>query len=252
MINYFTYDGKSSRDFNLYISGAGTYNAPARKIDEIEIPGMNGVLHQDSDTFENVDITFSSAFMWQKTRPNRDRPFQGMYIYDDLRIRIRALRAWLLKPRKYVRFEDSYHPDEYRMAIYKESIDPTMWYDLSAGQFDLTFNCKPQRYLKSGEDAIVATGYRTIWNPTDFDSKPLIRAYGTGSFTINGVTVQVVSANEYTDIDCELYECYKGNTNCNVNVRTTNYEFPTIPPDFSDVYMEGIWRLEIVPRWWTI
>lgn len=252
MINYFTYDGKSSRDFDLYISGAGTYDAPARKIDEVEIPGMNGVLHQDSDTFENVDITYSGAFMFQPTRKGKDLPIKGMYIYDDLRLRIGALRAWLAKPRSYVRLEDTYHPDEYRMAIYKESFDPTMWYDLSAMQVDLTFNCKPQRFLKIGEDAVVATGNRTILNPTIFDSKPLIRAYGTGSFTIGGVTMNVTSADEYTDIDCELMECYKGERNCNANVSSDNYAFPTIPPEESEIKMEGFSRLEIVPRWWTI
>lgn len=252
MINYFIFNGKSSLDFNLYISGSGTYGAPARKIDEVEIPGMNGVLHQDSDTFENAEITYSGAFMYQSTNKRRDYPIKGMYIYNDLEHRIANLRAWLTKPRSYVRLEDSYHPDEYRLAIYKNSFDPTMWYDLSAMQIDLTFNCKPQRFLKSGEETVVATSNRTIMNPTLFDSKPLIRAYGTGSFTIGGVTMRVNSANSYTDIDCELMECYKGTTNCNANVSSDNYVFPTIPPDWSEIKMEGFSRLEIKPRWWTV
>lgn len=252
MINYFTYDGKSSLDFDLYISGAGTYNAPARNIEEVEIPGMNGVLHQDSNTFDNVDVTYSGSFMWQETRKYRDLPIKGQYIYDDLRLRIGALRAWLLKPRSYVRIEDTYHPDEYRLGMYRETFEPTMWYDLSAMQVDLTFNCKPQRFLKSGEDPVIATENRTILNPTVFDSKPLIRAYGTGSFTIGGVTMKITAANEYTDIDCELMECYKGSTNCNANVSSNNYAFPTIPPEMSEIKMEGFSRLEIRPRWWTV
>ena len=35
--NYFTFDGVSSRKFNVWISGGGTFDAPERDTDEVEI-----------------------------------------------------------------------------------------------------------------------------------------------------------------------------------------------------------------------
>jgi phage-related protein len=81
---------------------------------------------------------------------------------------------------------------------------------------------------------------------------PLIRAYGTGTFTINGITVQITSASSYTDIDCDLQECFKDTlaTNCNGNVVLTT--FPELKPGENTISMSGITKLEITPRWWRL
>jgi phage-related protein len=51
----------------------------------------------------------------------------------------------------YQRLTDTFHPDEYRMAIYTDGleIDPIKYN--TASEFELKFNCKPQRWLTSGE-----------------------------------------------------------------------------------------------------
>ena len=69
-----------------------------------------------------------------------------------------------------------------------------------SGSFDLTFSCKPQQYLKSGERRQILTGSGTVYNPTLFDARPLLRIYGTGQVIIGDVTVTVTECDEYTDI----------------------------------------------------
>ena len=54
MINYFTFDGKTSTDFGMYISGSGTYNAPERDVTTYNIPGRNGDLIVDNGRFLNT------------------------------------------------------------------------------------------------------------------------------------------------------------------------------------------------------
>ena len=116
----------------------------------------------------------------------------------------------------------------------------------------MTFDCDARRFLKNGDNIITLTANGSIFNPTYFDAKPLIRAYGTGSFTINDITVTITSANVYTDVDCEIMDAYKGTTNCNSNISTTNNEFPALRPGANNITLSGITKLEITPRWWTI
>ena len=44
MRQWFTFNGKSSKDFGVYISGLNTFGAPERDVDIISISGRNGDL----------------------------------------------------------------------------------------------------------------------------------------------------------------------------------------------------------------
>jgi phage-related protein len=120
------------------------------------------------------------------------------------------------------------------------------------GNFGITFICDPRRFLKSGDNVNVLTSNGSLFNPTYYDAKPLIRVYGTGSFTVNDITVTITNANQYTDIDCEIMDAYKGTTNCNGNIQTTNNKFPVLTPGQNNITLNGVTRLEITPRWWTV
>lgn len=92
-------------------------------------------------------------------------------------------------------------------------------------------------------------------NPTPFDSQPLIRVYGTGSVEINGITITVSAVGtSYTDIDCELMDCYEGSVNRNAYVSFSTYDFPVLVPGVTDVNVidNTITAVEIKPRWWVV
>lgn len=233
--NYLTYNGKNSADYGVWISGGGTYNAPARDVDMISVPGRNGDISFDNGRFQNITVTYP-AFI--------SRLFQ--YRIDDF-------RSWLCSHIGYQRLEDTYHPDEYRLAIYKGGLNVKTTSRNIAGSFDLTFECKPQRFLKSGEIPVEFAAAGNIYNPTDYASKPLIRCYGTsGSVTVGGVSVAVTGATTYADIDCELMEVYEGSTSLNSTTTLTNGEFPTIEPGTVAVSFTGFSSVEITPNWYKI
>ena len=108
--------------------------------------------------------------------------------------------------------------------------------------------------VKNGNQLIAINSASSIFNQYEERALPLIRAYGTGSFTIGDVTVQITSANSYTDIDCETMEAYKDTmaTNCNGNIVLTNGEFPYLDPGTNSISMSGITQLDIYPRWWIL
>lgn len=253
MRNYLIIDGKSSLDYGLFISGKGAYSSPAKRYSEVEIPGRNGKLLLDTENyFDNISVSYE-AFMYEDPEKVYAKySYKEIMDHRTLREKLGALRAFLGSRNGYFRLEDTYHPDEYRLAYYVGDISPTMSDNLHVASFTLTFVCKPQRFLKSGESTIATTSTLSLRNPTMFNSNPIIRAYGKGNFTIGSVKVTINNADQYTDVDCDLMECYKGATNCNNNVVLNNGIFPYLSPGENRISMSGITKLEITPRWWTL
>lgn len=231
---YLCFGGKSTEDFECHISGQGTFLSPERDVDSVSVPGRNGDLHIDNGRFYNIEIIYPA------------------FITKDFRNNYEALKAFLLAQRGYKRLEDSYHPEYYRRATYKGRIEPVMTPLNRSGSFDLKFDCDPRCFLKEGERVITVTGAQSILNQTGFSAKPLIRAYGTGTLTVGSVSVQIITASEYTDIDCDMQEAYKGAVNCNNNIILTNGSFPELVPGQNDVLISGLSRIDITPRWWTV
>ncbi len=235
MIQYFTFAGKNCLDFKTYIGGQGTYSAPARVYSSYEIPGRNGELLVDEKRYENIDLSYPA------------------FIFEDMQTNIVGLRNYLLSLKGYQRLEDTYHPDEYRMAVYKEGLSVGVDQRHEFSSFEIVFNCKPQRFLKSGERIITLTSNGSITNPTLFESKPLIRVYGTGTLGIGSQSVTISQADGYTDIDCEMMDCYKGTASKNEYVTFTDYNFPVLQPGVTNFSLgTGITQVDITPRWWIL
>lgn len=235
MRNYFTFGGVDSRDYGVYISGTGAFNAPTRAYESIEVPGRDGSLLGLEHRLENIELTYP-AFMYANFKEN-----------------MASLRSALLSQIGYQKLIDSYHPEEYRLAFYKGGLTADVVEGNHAGQFDIVFECMPQRWLRSGLEAVEITDSETIYNPTAFDSMPLIRAYGSGTIGINDITVTIAShSNAYIDIDCDMMDCYCGTVNCNNLVSFSGNDFPTLGPEQNNIALSGVSRIELTPKWWCV
>lgn len=236
MRNHLLIDGTDSRTFGVYISGSGTFNSPARALDMIQVPGRNGDLIGPSTRLQNGTLTYPASFIFQNFDAN-----------------LAAFRAFLLASATYRRIVDTYHPDEYRLGVFKGPLTVTPIKTLHAGQFDLSFDVMPQRFLISGETAVPLTASGTITNPTQFPAKPLLRVYGAGALGINSDTITISQADTYTDIDCELGMAYKGTVSKNAYVTLSGIDFPTLRAGSNSISLgTGITRVEITPRWFTV
>lgn len=235
--NYFTFDNITSTSLDTYISGEGTFNTPARVYDMQIVAGRNGELAIDEKRFENIELTYP-AFIFTNS---------GV----DFETKVADLRNALLSRNGYKRLSDTYHPDEFRMAIFKSQIDVMPINVNRAGSFDLIFTCKPQRYLTSGETVTTLTSSGSISNPTLFDARPLLVVTGTGNLTVNGV--QIAISKSPTTIDCEAMEAYNGTTSRNGDIVMTPNEFPVLSAGSNTITLgAGITKVEITPRWWRI
>ena len=240
MRNYLIMDGMDSRTYGLYINGGGTFSAPAREVSTIQIPGRNGDLIVKADRMQNYDLTYAS------------------FICRNFDANIAALREFLLSHTSYFRLEDTYHPDEYRIAFYRGPFTPAVTKKLNAAKFDLTFNVKPQRFLKSGEESTSLISGERITNPTRFTARPLIRFNGNGTITVGSTIVTITNnANRDIYIDCDTMDCYDYNhSNRNSNVSVSGTDFPMLKPGTTliEYTLESSFQSlpTIVPRWWTV
>ena len=139
------FGGVNSADYGIYIGGEGTFNAPKRAVELVSVPGRNGAIAIDQGHYENITVTYS-AFNYEADLATFRQQL------TDFRNAIASLKG-------YQRLQDTFNPDEYRLAMFVDGIEikPIMYN--TAAEFDIVFNCKPQRYLVSGEEEIeVARG----------------------------------------------------------------------------------------------
>lgn len=92
-------------------------------------------------------------------------------------------------------------------------------------------------------------------NPTFFESKPLIRIYGTGTVNINNDYITIDSSSPFTfiDLDCETMNASSAGNNANQYIEILNDAEITLKPGTNYVaYSGSITKVEITPRWYTI
>ncbi len=238
MKHYLTYAGKPSTDFNVVISGAGTFDAPERDKKSISIPGRNGDLTLDNGRYLNAKVEYPA------------------YIAKNFKTNIEGLRNFLLSRSGYNRLEDTYHPDEYRMARYNGGISAGSTKGMHAGNFKLTFDCMPQRFLKSGEEYINVYDGGVIRNPEIMTALPLIKITtgesGTHKIGVGDVEVACTKHSSTIYIDCELQEAYdSAYINMNSYITLTNRVFPVLPEGDTGISLTGC-TAQIMPRWWRL
>lgn len=235
MINYFTLNGKKSRDFGLYITGSGAFNAPERDVEVIQVPGRNGNLIIDQGRFKNVTQSYK-AFIHQNFTANSEN-----------------VRAWLLSDAGYRRLEDTYNPQTFRLARFAGPLNMDVRALCSGAEMELFFDCKPQRFLKTGEQLLTLTASGVVRNPTQFAASPLLNVVGSGSgvLTIGSETIEISKIDDTLTIDCELQDAYSRGVSKNDTVALS--DFPQLHPGPNNVYFSGgITAVEIIPRWWTL
>lgn len=173
----FEFDGESSKEYGVYITGEAAYNAPERAVEMITIPNRNGAFTLDQGRFENIEVIYPAGV------------FADSEI--DFAQAISDFRNFLCSKRGYCRLVDEYNPNEYRMAIYKSGLEVSPA-QLKAGEFEIIFDCMPQRFLTSGESIVSLSSGGTISNPTQFEARPMVEAYGYGKFNVGGCEIELI------------------------------------------------------------
>ena len=205
-------NGKPLSDFGALIFDSGYLQFPERDIQKIEVAGISGDLAISSGRYKNVKLKYEVFFT--------DNFFQ----------RFSAVLEYLHNQEGYMKLEDSYFPDEYREVMYYSSTEGKYLND-NLGRFELIFDAKPQRYLKSGDDPIFlyngdyqgsGRGHKIVWNPTENPAYPLLdfqtnETYGTLFVSPTNYYYGSYNKNKMRRVQTDYYYKTEGASSANVD-----------------------------------
>lgn len=225
----FKFGDKSTKDLGLVIQFKPNYTFPERDVQIEHIPGRNGDLMIDNGCYQNVTRTYSVAAIFN--------PAEG-FVQSATK-----LVEWLTKQKGYQRLEDSYEPEVYRKAMFNSGGTLQNIYD-RATVLEISFDCKPQRFLKEGEVPIEFTGSQALLeNPTVETAEPLIKIYDLPTQQDDSVVLASILDNDgkavslmtltgipsnHLYIDSEKQEVYSDSEDLDSYVNLNGYSFPKL------------------------
>jgi len=233
--NVFWFNGTRSDKIGIQLQDPVAFSSPVPKSQKIEVPGRNGDLYFSENSFGNITASVK-CFGLRKERVQDILTDVSKHFYTT----------------GYRRLETAEEPDIYRMAVLSD-FPQTEIRMRTLAPFEIMFNCKPQRYYKSGERPLdLEKSGQPLYNP-GYEAYPILKVYGSGPGTITagGHTVSLKAIDGYVTLDCELQEAYKDTANKNNTISAP--EFPTLPPgECAVTWTGGVARVELTPRWYTI
>ncbi len=254
MSGEFTFNGRSSAEFGLLVNNVSNFGAPSRVVEKVQVPYRNGDLLIDTGAYTNYTVTYNVSLIYNAVDTTRE------------------LAAWLLSPQGYCELTDSYNIGETRYAAFYGDLNYEMEHLNRSGSANISFDCKPQRYLASGttQTSIPASGSVTLTNPTMFGARPLIEMEDgatpvTGRITIGNLDryFNIDFVNPFVAgthfIDCEKMQCYVEVIELGVKyLRNANNKFEF--PDGFPVIESGTVTIDntsnrdikVTPRWWRL
>ena len=231
-----------SRNYGLYISGAGTLQIPGINWNPVSIPGRPGDVLMNPQ-LENQPLVYPAGIA----------PVNGTCgNYPDYLTAVSAARESILRLfllYGYLELVDSYYPEIFRRVYYAEVTDFDSQTDLKSGTCTLTFSASPQRFLTrettSGSSSITVINgspksiewssyHSQVYGILNYCISPKIQvsSAGTFHFETGGVTIMSVTVSSSVPsfplyIDSQLKECSYGiNQNANQFVSFSDYKFP--------------------------
>lgn len=231
----FYLDGIDANTVGINLQNPIQFTQAVPKYSTQSIPGRNGDLIFETDSYENRTGT-AKCFCLQ----------------ENVELAISASGRFLMGKPGYRRLETSDDPDHFWMVKVKNSpvIDQRL---RMIAPFQIKFDCKPQRFLKSGEYAVEFSSDGYLHNIYGQIALPYITMYGSGSgsITIGNCVVDIKSIDGLLHLDSETQNAYNNDGNQNMNINASI--FPTLPDGEIRIAFSGdIERIEIIPRWWEL
>lgn len=233
------FNGISTEDLGLVIQTPPSHIFPDRDMSSVHVPGRNGDLFIDNKCYNMVERGYSlaKAFTVKNT---------GHYANTQ------QILAWLTSANgRYVRLEDTYDSEVYRMAMFNMSGSFLDLYN-EATTVEVSFKCKPQRYLKSGEIPLNHVGnVYTVENNYQYEALPTIQisnipiseyldeyimltVRNNKNELVSSITIFNISQNDIIKLDSENQDVTKVTSNGEIGISEkvglNGMKFPLLGP----------------------
>lgn len=170
IISTLTFNGKTLDPRRFRCEHQPDYQIPEPDYERIHVEGRDGDIIIPSKSYKNIPRTYNISF--------------GAAGPEDFAAAVSEISKWL-ESDGYGELEDSYEKEYYRLAVPVGGPKVSNILNGQMGKVTVEFSCVPKRYLKTGKMPFLVpsandygdvTIFR-IYNPTDYDVKPLFYIY---------------------------------------------------------------------------
>lgn len=224
------YNLKRATDIGIRVKDRINIPSPEFDIEEITIPGRDGILIRNKGTIKDISISINFTFLARKEKWNQ---------------KFRDARRWLLgNANKELRISDD---PGYYYKVKNVSVNTSERTAKTIGEFEAEFLCAGCQFLNEGTKEYSAE--EVAYNPY-YISKPVYKITGEGQCTlnVNGKTMQA-NVGQNLNIDTERKIAYrKGGTIASTTV-TGDYEDLYLKEGENKVSITKGFELKIIPKW---
>lgn len=274
---YVVINGRDSRDFGIYVIDGNIFDFAIRDYETYQVPGRTGDLSFDHGRWKNITLTLKCAAVdngCDKLEAWRAFLLSGMNASKD---RLGDLHSGYYGSYK---IETSIEPEIYRIGMVKSVSSPQVSLPDGGAFVEVSFDCSPKKYLKSGEESMDITMVNVpIINPTYYAARPLIEVKAYDDYRYIRIVNTIYDDTDYSIhcreeytiylhtqeklvIDCETKNVTKADTGANYNnyVSLSGDDFPrfigksALPQTYTQSYffIPSLTEITIKPRWWTL
>lgn len=235
------FNGIKSTSLGVFVEKYPPRPVPQRKMERYSVPGRSGDVLFYEDAWENVKQKYEIYLSAERD----GLPYVSAQV-------VRWLNAG-----GYAELSDEYDRDTFRLAAFTGPVDLQNTLN-QFGRATIEFDCKPQRYLKSGQSFRPLRNGDVLVNPTGYRAAPLIRIPAfSGTVTISTNDYQF-SFGPYAGpvmLDSEEKEAYNPDFATAVNLNALAVGgYPMLDPGVSEfaITKMGEAPIEIAPRWYEL
>jgi Phage-related protein len=224
-----TFKGISASSLGMVVEKMPDAVRAKRRVKAIHIPGRDGELHQDEETYEPVKLTARLNAFGNATSAQ--------------------ISEWLDGSGQLILSDD---PGKYYDAIVIDQVTHGRDRSLSGRNYDttvVTFKCEPFRRVVN-QQAIKFTTMGIVPNTTKHNAFPLIKLTGSGDiiFLAGARSLQIAGVSGIITIDCEA-EIATNSAGESITTKMTG-DWPVIAPGGTPINWTGIVSLvEVYPNW---
>lgn len=205
-VPFFIFNNINSKEKGILVNNLPPISKPERNYEELEIPGRNGKLYIDDESYNTFMYTITCTLM-----PDSN---------------IREISKWLNGTGKLILCTEL---DKMYDVLIKDQIDYEQTYRI-CNQFEVNFEVQPIVKSVEKKEINLTKEDSIIIQESTYQIKPYLKIFGNGNITltINNNSINLKNIEDYIELDCELEEAFKDNKNCNSKVECEN--FPILFP----------------------
>ena len=283
---YLVINGRDSRDFGVYLIDGNIFDYAIREYESYQVPGRNGNVTIDKRRWKNIPVTFKCA-AYGNAREKLDmwRAFllSGMNVIREIEHASTETGTLIPGYHGSYKIETSIEPDIFRIGIISSVSSPELSLQGGGGFVEVTFDCQPQKYLKSGlEPMDITAGVSKLYNPTHYDARPLLKVKAAqvgGKIIFRDYWIDLANNDQIWNkppltitinsttafyIDCEARDASIERINHNNDVVLSSWEgvtldFPAIAgsaaipnvKSYTTISTSDMTSVVMYPKWWT-